>query len=372
MDINTKKFKQINSFTGIRFLMILVIMCSHFEFFERTEFAGHYWRYLHNATMGVDYFFMLSGFGMMLSYIKNVNVSQINIRSSILFAIKKIKKIYPIYLFSLVISIPYLMIITYQNHSLTYIIGAIGAKFCLCLTLLQSATGIMTLSNGINSVGWFLSALFVIYLFSPLLLKAISQVNKRIVWAALIGFTGIYLFSLRMLSNIEKSTFFDNLVYGSPYSRIWIVCLGMVLGLIYIFFIEGKVINSKIALLLESIALILITCWFFARNGANENYTRIVDLFLLILFMLVFSLEQGKISALLGSKIFIKLGNITMFLFLLHYPIRLYIDAIFKNTGFGENTLGCVAEAFLIIILSIVVSIVLSKKTNKIPEKSRR
>lgn len=58
--------KKIASFTGLRFIMIMVIVISHFEFLaELPNFRDFYSTYLHNATFAVDFFFLLSGFGMM-------------------------------------------------------------------------------------------------------------------------------------------------------------------------------------------------------------------------------------------------------------------------------------------------------------------
>lgn len=373
MNPNNKKYKKIKTFTGARFIMILIIVCSHFEFFKRTEFAEVYWRYFHNATMGVDYFFLLSGFGMMLSYMKGTNVSKVKgIQGAILFGRNKVRKIYPVYVISLLICLPYLLLIIYRNNSLIKILGVLGSKFCLCLTLLQSGTGLMAFSNGINSVGWFLSSLFIIYIFSPLILKVISRVDKNSVWAVLIGFISIYLLNLKLLSNIEKNSLFDNLVYGSPYSRIWIVCIGMVIALIYIYYIEERVISSKTASLVESMTVIFMGGWFFTRNGIDQHYIRILDIVLLILFLIVFSFEQGKISRFLSSKTLVKLGDITMFVFLLHYPIRLYVDWIFKKTEFGKETGGCFVEALIIVMSSLVVSLIMSKRFNQRPKESWR
>ena len=52
---------------GWTFFAMLLIVTSHLEFLSRTEMGEFYDRFLHNPTLGVDYFFLLSGFGMMIS-----------------------------------------------------------------------------------------------------------------------------------------------------------------------------------------------------------------------------------------------------------------------------------------------------------------
>lgn len=59
---------RINTLTGARFAAIMLIVINHFEFLQQYGKLGElYQRYFHSATIGVDFFFMLSGFGMMLS-----------------------------------------------------------------------------------------------------------------------------------------------------------------------------------------------------------------------------------------------------------------------------------------------------------------
>lgn len=65
--------KKINTLTGARFTAIMIIVFAHFEFLEKYGMFGKvYQKFFDNATMGVDFFFMVSGFGMMLSYINKI------------------------------------------------------------------------------------------------------------------------------------------------------------------------------------------------------------------------------------------------------------------------------------------------------------
>ena len=86
----------IESFTGIRFIMIMVIVVSHFIFFKHNELSTFYSKHIRNPNLAVDFFFMLSGFGMMLS--KKHRQEKVTISSSMKYAINHVKKIYPIFL----------------------------------------------------------------------------------------------------------------------------------------------------------------------------------------------------------------------------------------------------------------------------------
>lgn len=91
---NCKRSGKIDALTGFRFMAIMVIIISHLEFIGEYEKIGLFYKtYIHNATLGVDYFFMLSGFGMMLSYQKKSNSPMINgVKDCIMFAKKHVKK----------------------------------------------------------------------------------------------------------------------------------------------------------------------------------------------------------------------------------------------------------------------------------------
>lgn len=72
-----KRIKRIQSLEGLRGIMIFLIVLSHMEFLKYCNFGHSYELYWHNPTIAVDYFFMLSGFGMMYSFLKHGGVSAV-------------------------------------------------------------------------------------------------------------------------------------------------------------------------------------------------------------------------------------------------------------------------------------------------------
>lgn len=65
---NKKNKSRIMSLEFMRVIMTGIIFLSHMEFLSNYLYGEIYMRYLHNATIGVDYFFVLSGFGLMAAY----------------------------------------------------------------------------------------------------------------------------------------------------------------------------------------------------------------------------------------------------------------------------------------------------------------
>lgn len=85
---------KIKSLNGLRFIMIMFIVLTHINYLE--EFFPNYFLG-RGAAFGVDYFFMLSGFGMMLSAIKKTfpENTRITPGTCINYAVSHIRKIYP-------------------------------------------------------------------------------------------------------------------------------------------------------------------------------------------------------------------------------------------------------------------------------------
>lgn len=57
------KIKRIDTLTGLRFPMMVMVVISHFEFMG-SQTQNWYDLYFHNATLAVDFFFIMSGFGL--------------------------------------------------------------------------------------------------------------------------------------------------------------------------------------------------------------------------------------------------------------------------------------------------------------------
>ena len=129
--------------------------------------------------------------------------------------IKKIKRLYPIYFITLILSI----IIIWDWVS-TLDLKQFIYKFLLNLTLVQSCFKNEALN--FNPLSWFLSVLFIIYFFTIPIIKFIKRINLK----NAIVFILITLF-LRFSINISKRNIFTNInLYSSPVYRITEFILG--------------------------------------------------------------------------------------------------------------------------------------------------
>ena len=357
---------RINSLTGMRFIAILIIVVSHLEFLKNySPFGEFYWQYIHNATIGVDFFFVLSGFGMMFSNINHFGfefLNKVNIKNSLEYAVKHIKKIYPLYIFTMLIMVPsYVISSVLCGKSVTTIIGMCFLKLTVSISLTQSLFGVVWLSHAFNSVCWFLSCLFCIYLVSPFFINVIKKfctnINRILfLLVSLPVFSSITAF---LFSQIQKETCFNALVHYSPYRRIIYVLFGMVIAIIinkYKNSVKIRNINFY-----EIAFLIISILWFFFRRTVlfaipYISLIYIFDMAVAGLIIFFLALNQGIISDILSKPKFIYLGEMSMYIFLIHYPIRIYLEEICNFLNLKEWYI-----AVLITILIFVFSYGISK-----------
>ena len=326
--------------------MCCIIILSHLEFLgESGIFGDFYTTYLHNATLAVDYFFMLSGFGIYLSSKR----PESSIKGGLKFAVDKVKKIYPAYIFSLILGMVWVCLIT---DGLIKTIAKLFIFGLTDLTLFQSITGMTMFSHSINGVCWFLSTLFICYIACPWLLRVVDKIRNKS--QALIMICGLVVITLVLSSGAlliqNNLSVLNDLWYGHPFIRCWYLAIGMCIGYLYK---ESKTqMGNEKELLIATIAI----AYFFGRNSIplGKGLLRFLDIVLSIIFLYVFSCGRGKLSDGLSTKLMVNLGKISMYLFLFHYPVRMLIGTVFKNYGWNSEWALLIQVALVIIITCLI------------------
>lgn len=136
--LNKKLPSKIEPLNSIRFVMIWMIaighIIGHITIYYGYSKDGFIYTHFVNADVAVNYFFILSGFGLTYKAIyKKEKTESINFKSCISQAIKRISKLYLLYVLTMAF-----MIILRSNGTLLSIIQQI-CNFVFSLTLLQSS-----------------------------------------------------------------------------------------------------------------------------------------------------------------------------------------------------------------------------------------
>lgn len=358
------KSKRLNQIDGFRAILITMIIITHLEFLKDYPYGTLYECFFHGANLAVNLFFMISGFGLLISNISKSQES--SFRKNVLFSIKKIKKIYPTYLLSLIILVPYEIIKMHKiGLSIKEIFIKISSNFTMCLTLLQSSTAMTKYSHAINDVCWFLSTLFIIYFFCPIIIKFIKKyicTLKRSLIAFFVNIGIILLLNMLNISLTKYTTIFDDFFYGSPYVRIFYVSLGMLLGNTYVL-TKDSVLKLNF---LDITSFSVFIAYYLIRNSLNINeFLKLtLDLIICSQIILILAYNIGLSSKLLSNNLFIIVGKNSMYPFLLHYPIRKYIKTLFEIKQINLGYWTGIYEAIIIIVLTIIISIIWYKFLN--------
>lgn len=357
--------KRIDSLTGMRFIMTMVIVLSHMEFLSETALAEPY-SYLHNALPAVDFFFMLSGFGLMYSRSAKPGVRLRPLGD----AVRRIRKLYPLYLLTMAVSIPY-SIYTYwlSGENTHQIIQAVVRRIVLCVPLLQSCTGIQSYTNAFNGVCWFLSCLFVLYIVFPLLAR-LADFLCRNTGAALVCLAGtwvLFLACARGMMWVQERYQFDNLIYGAPYGRVFYFFTGMVCWHLWDRLRQKSPWSTARATEAEIMAAAAVFLWFVSRTHLSLPWfaAYLLDLGLVAVLLVILALGQGGLSAALSSPKMQRLGNAAMYMYLLHYPLRLYSDLLIHTLLPQPGTMVLVLECAALFAVSIGAALVLYDRAQK-------
>lgn len=211
----------INSLTSIRFYLFLTIFVSHFFFLKKSLIGDFLFEnFFYNGNFAVTFFFILSGFCIAIGYYDKFPVLDYEKIKN--FIITRIIKIYPLYFITGFIG----LIITIVNKKVLFI------KICefifLYTPMIQSFFKNYFM---FNSVAWFISAIFLCYLFTPFVFYFLQKEKKL---KLIYSFIWILLIILSTLLsppflNIKFYTYF----YHFPIIRFLQYCCGIIVGIYY-------------------------------------------------------------------------------------------------------------------------------------------
>lgn len=325
----------IKSLQGLRVLAMFGVFLFH---------AG----LLPNGIFPVTFFFILSGFVTYKQYYnKNISCS---FKSNIIFALKKISKLYPIHLFTLILStfirIKWLFSFTLFENII---------RFVLNLLLMQSLFPKYSLS--FNAVSWYLSTLFIIYMFIPLLLKLVNYIKINYIISGL-----FVIFSFEVLLGILISTYdidYMWFLYISPYFRIIDFLIGMILCKLY--FIKFEKIKRINFTFLEILSICILLISYYLSFILPKQFTRgicYVPAFIVLIF--VFANQIGTISKFLSLNIFQKIALFSFEFYMIHELLIMLMRKLCSIINLNQ---------YLGIIFAFILSLICSFELNKLITK---
>lgn len=338
-------------------------------------FLGIFFRHAHFYIkwpgLGVSLFFVMSGFLMMYRY--NDRDLNSSLKGNIRFAIQKIKKLYPLHIITMLFIIVLNVELMIRNGiTLRTILELVGKVF-LNITLMQTWFPNSNVNVSLNGVAWYLSVMLFLYFVFPYVQVYIkkSRLYKLCVICVL-------LLILQVISCIpficligSGNPIYIWYMYCFPIFRVVEFFIGCVLAKLYL---ERNIkdIKASTALICEILAVVLTILGFLwmkmiQKNVlflALQNWTT-VWIPLAAIWIVLFAVNKGIITRLFVNKVFIYIGNISAYNFLIHYVVIQYAHRIIQL--WKINVSG--PKLYILVGIELMISVALSVLYKKIHEK---
>lgn len=307
---------RVEALTFFRFVAAIIVVIFHYGK-KATGFGG----VLASGPQMVTFFFVLSGFVMVLSYYPKNNGSV----ASYWWA--RLSRIMPVYFLAIALMVMYI----YFDHEKIDIISLI-----LNLLFLQSWFPPYPLS--INSVGWSLSVEMFFYITFPMILMLIKKNNfsaMHILSAAVVLWAATQTILAYLLFNgfyKEPPSPSHDLIYYFPLSHLCSFLLGMSGGVWFVTH-DFRVRSHYQSLAIVGMATLLVVS---ALNNQSQiaGYLGFWPAFgssffapLFLIFIVSISICQTKVIEALSVKPLVLLGEASYSLYILQEPVyRIYND----------------------------------------------
>lgn len=330
--------KRINSIQGIRALCFFQVFFAHSCYFV----GKLYMIWLDKVPWAMELFFMISGFGIVLGYQNRINSTPNKLSEWCKFVWKKVKKIYPLHITMLLVSILYLAIQIVFNGYVLEIKTAV-ISFVAQLTLCLGWIPVISYYTLFNPAVWFLtSLLFCYFLAIPSLHYLKKMKDYRVITILLIVFkTAVSLLPLDMYW-----------FFRWPVLRFTDFFLGMLAAEFYLHSKEvKKPERAQVIATLGLIVSVLLSCPYY--TGMKYIYPN-AFLGISCFFFLRYIPYDGMIERFLGNRILVWFGNLGLELFLIHPVVIHFLWGFWGMIGRQLDIILVILEFIVSIIAAVI------------------
>lgn len=304
----------------------------------------------------VNYFFFISGFVMIVSNWKHLDRSSGTLSfSKADFWVKRIARIFPMYLLALALTIGFSLMVEYAISGIfpRVIFETLGVQRWLY-------------PGSINFPAWSVSCEFFFYFLFPFIIPILLKTsNKKILFFLIVALAAnvlvTYLWGRYIIVRPAKSTILNivNLsICNHPVFKTSVFLAGCFGGFIYMEY-KTKIERFKRISIFIVLALTLLAFGIMSLMPTDRSYLIEGGLLTPLYFFITLSLCNltDQLTRLLSNKVFIFLGEISYGMYILQAPILLFVSYYLNGTH--KNGLNSMMQFLFYCLIVIVVSAIL-------------
>lgn len=337
---------KLEQLTITRFIAAIAIVIYHYgnSIFPFNHDSIHF--LFLQANNGVSYFFILSGFVMVIAYGSKSKINYFE------YIKRRFARIYPVYILAILIFLIYLI---YVGIPFSY------KELFYNITLIQSWIAGYALS--FNTPGWSLAVEMFFYFSFPILFNYVykNYSPKQLLTPVLM----IFIVSQLLMHILLYTSFYEgypskshDLIFFFPPMHLNEFLIGNLAGL---FFIKGiKVRNYDIAiiiLIIFTIVILKFNAGIFFHNGMLA--------FLFVPIIMLISSNNGLISKISSHKSLVFLGEISYGIYILQKPTYIWVNHFMEYLNIHSTTLIFYSFVLILVIFSSVSYLFFEKPLRK-------
>ncbi|MCI2228844.1 acyltransferase [Polaribacter sp. MSW13] len=325
---------RIEQLTFTRFVAAISIVIFHYgsgSFLFNNEYVSFIFK---QANVGVSYFFVLSGFVMIIAYGNRKKIKFLE------YIKNRLARIYPVYFLAILLI---LVVNLFRNID----------EYNLFLNLFMIQSWISEKALTINVPGWSLSVELFFYVSFPFLFNHFylkKSLKNLTIWILSFWIISQILYHLIINGNIKLSYYNIRDIRYYPLMHFNEFLVGNLTGLFFIKKIKNNIRDYSIPIILTLITLITLLKFTFGLNYHNG--------LLLIVFVpliILISLSNDKFTQIISRKSFVFLGEISFGIYILQAPVWLIFSDYRMDKYLGLNKEVDFTESFIIRIIILII-----------------
>jgi len=360
-ELNKREYRA--DIDGLRAIAILSVLIFHIDY-----------NYLSGGFVGVDIFFVISGF--LITGIIKTEVESSGKFSFSNFYIRRVRRLFPAMLVVFILTSVFSVLILSPTHLASFGGSLVSSVLSLSNLFFWIEADYFDTSANIKPLlhTWSLSVEEQFYFFWPLtLLLLLKFKNRKITYFAMfllvvlsfymndrfddgsLSFINNYLPEYKEYFADGKSTIFFLLpfrtyefIFGA--SVVWLSAYTLKSRYLYdILFFLG-------------LSLIIYSIFFFNDKMLFPSYYGILPT--LGTALLIYSGKYSRFNFLLSNKLFVSIGLISYSLYLVHWPIIVFVNYLFNDLTVYDQLLILIASILLAILSYRYIEQPFRKKSN--------